>query len=106
MDPEREHTDGARETPRPIRPFPPGRVILPGEESDLVTIVQIMLNAVTLVCDRWDVLPLSGVYDEATQAALRGFCRAAAMEERETADGAVWDRLAAAYNACVRDTEQ
>jgi hypothetical protein len=106
MDHVREHTDDPRETPRPIRPFLPGRVISPGEESDLVTIVQIMLNAVTLVCDRWELLPLSGVYDETTQAAVRGFCRAVAMEEHEETDGAVWDRLAAAYNACVRDTEQ
>ena len=75
MDHVREHTDDPREAPRPIRPFLPGRVISPGEESDLVTIVQIMLNAVTLVCDRWELLPLSGVYDEATQAAVRGFCR-------------------------------
>ena len=93
--------DTAARRPAAIAPFAAGRTVLPGEVSDLVMLLQIMLNEITLLCDGWPLLSVHGEYDAATAAAVRAFCRTIGMPAQDAVDAALWNRLAAAYNASV-----
>ncbi len=87
--------------PAMIAPFAAGRTVSPGEVSDLVMLLQIMLNELTLLCDGWPILPVHGEYDAATADAVRAFCRTIGMPAQDAVDAPLWNRLAAAYNASV-----
>jgi len=96
----------AQSRPAAIRPFPDcARRIEAGEYSDLVLIVQIMLNALRLYYDDIAALPLSGRWDESAAEALRAFQRIHRLEETGTLDRAVWEELSSAYNRIAGENQ-
>ena len=81
-----------------------GGKLRPGEKSDLILILQIMLAALSL----YDLenLPPSGVFDEKTKHALSSFQSLHGLEETGQVDQTTWNQLASAYNrAQVRKDE-
>ncbi len=81
--------------PRAITPFPdPNFVLKPTDRDPLVYILQVMLAAISDTA-----LAATGVYDIATESAVREQQLAADLLPTGTVDRITWDLLAALYNA-------
>lgn len=90
-----------------IRPFVgPNRRIYPRERSDLVMILQLMLNELRIRYDGFGPIPLSGIYDEMTEEAVRGFQRINLLPEDGVTDVRTWNRMAQQYNRVLTDRRQ
>ena len=76
-----------------------------GEESALVMIVQIILESLRVFYDGYGKVPMSGVYDQATEDAVRAFQRANLLSATGVTDRTTWDRLAEAYNFAERERQ-
>lgn len=68
-----------------------------GERSENTAILQILLDSLGGTYG-FDPVPLTGIYDEATEAAVRIFRRALGIPEEGGAERVVWRRLAEEYN--------
>lgn len=84
--------------PEAIRPLSAGQTLRRGEVSDLVLLLQILLNALRIEHDRIPAVPHSGVYDSATENAVRAFQKVSLLDATGEVDRETWDRLAADYN--------
>ncbi|MBR5540010.1 MAG: peptidoglycan-binding protein [Clostridia bacterium] len=79
---------------RMIAPFPyPTFVLRPGDRDPLVYILQVMLGAISGV-----PLAVTGIYDTATENAVREQQLAADLLPTGEVDRITWDYLAALYN--------
>ncbi len=89
--------------PSPIYPFPEndGYVTSPGEASDIVIIVQLLLNSLSAHYDGI-VVPVSGVYDIQTQRAAQEFQRKSALAPTGLVDKATWNHLTEVYHRLNR----
>ena len=85
--------------PNAIYPFPEkgGYVLSPGEVSDIVTIVQLMLDTLGAYYDGIEVEP-TGTYDSATRRAVEIFQEKNRLAVTGEIDKATWNRLAEVYN--------
>lgn len=85
--------------PGPLYPFPEGEgyVLSAGEVSDIVYIVQIMLDTLAAYYDNV-FAPITGEYDSETQAAIKNFQRISGITETGFIDKETWNALADAYN--------
>lgn len=93
--------------PERIRPFVGrGRRIRSRERSDLVMILQIMLNELRLRYDGFGHIPLSGIYDDLTEDAVRQFQRINLLRADGETDVHTWNRMAQQYNDVLTDREQ
>ena len=72
----------------------------PGDRSDLVLLLQLMLNTVDLLYN-FGQLELTGLYDEETAARVRQFQQRNQLPTTGIVDRITWDRLAAAYNVML-----
>lgn len=90
-----------------IYPFPtsPDFVVTPGERSNLVYVIQIMLNELRRNYDSYGHLPLNGRYDLAMTRAIEEFQGALGLEVNGIVDRVTWNRMAEEYNALVRYSE-
>ncbi len=80
--------------PTPIAAFPsPIYVVQRGTREPIVSIVQVMLGAVTP-----DPLPVTGIYDAATAERVRTLQEAADLPATGEIDRITWDYLTALYN--------
>ncbi|MGM9652036.1 MAG: peptidoglycan-binding protein [Eubacteriales bacterium] len=92
--------------PAGIRPFlSDTQNISRGERSTLVLILQIMLDTLRLEFDQLSYVPLSGMYDEATENAVREFQRASLLDATGEVNLPTWNRLAAAYNRTAAENQ-
>ena len=73
-----------------------GGVISPGEESSVVTIIQAMLKALSVIYDFEDI-ELSGVYDAETEAAIRDIQRINGLPLTGVVDPDTWNALVSEY---------
>jgi peptidoglycan hydrolase-like protein with peptidoglycan-binding domain len=90
-------------TPAGIMPFARSLSMdraLPSDYFDLVYIIQMMLNTVSVLYDLTDVGE-TGVYDERTIDAVRTFQLANNLPADGIVDRYTWNRLAEAYNKLV-----
>lgn len=87
--------------PYPIRP---GYVLTRGERSELVSILQLMLGALSINYDIPHVA-LSGEYDDITSDSVKLFQKLNLLDESGDVDGVTWDRLAEEYNRTVNDNQ-
>ncbi len=76
-----------------------------GERSTLVMILQVMLDSLRVFYDGYGEIPISGVYDEATEGAIRAFQRANLLDGTGQVDLFTWNRLAEAYNFAERERQ-
>lgn len=93
--------------PMTITPFPAtyGYAVKRGERSDLVLLIQIMLSALKLIYDDFGNIPLSGVYDARTAAAIRKFQERNLIVPKDLIDLETWNRLAMQYNQYVNEAQ-
>lgn len=91
----------------PIYPFRQtllGGSVNPGDKSELVYIVQSMLEKLKLTYDIFDGVTINGLYDENTSEAIERFQELHGLPATGKTDRATWNMLAAAYN--TREFEQ
>lgn len=87
-----------------IRPFVGReRRIYPRERSDLVMILQLILNELRIRYDGFGPIPLSGIYDEMTEEAVREFQRINLLPTDGITDARTWNRMARQYNDVLTD---
>lgn len=84
--------------------FDNGNTISEGENSDVVGIIQIILNALKVRYDGYEFFPVSFIFDPATVAAVRFFQQVNQMDDSGIVDAATWNALASEY-ACLRKME-
>ena len=84
--------------PLPLYVFPKGRVIPVGEVSDLVLIVQIILNTLTVGYDDFKPFELNGKYDGSIAAAIRRFQMRNGISPSDAIDKTTWNALIRNYN--------
>ena len=90
-----------------IRPFVGReRRIYPRERSDLVMILQLILNELRIRYDGFGPIPLSGIYDELTEEAVREFQRINLLPTDGITDARTWNRMARQYNDVLTDRRQ
>lgn len=90
-----------------INPFPStqGYILQRGERSNLVLIIQIMLNELRRSYDSYGHLTQSGRFDIAMENAVREFQSHHALKASGMVDRATWNNLAEEYNALMRYSE-
>lgn len=68
-----------------------------GERSDLVYVIQIMLNTLDVLYD-FGYVPISGYYDPSTENAVRKFREINGLSPSGAVDRLTWNLMAEAYN--------
>lgn len=93
--------------PLGITPFPNlrGYEVRCGEHSNLVLLLQVMLDALRLVYDDFGEIPLTGVYDNRTTRAIRCFQQKNFLIPHDYVNKVTWDALARQYNMQVNRSE-
>ena len=86
--------------PSPVFHFPeePGYETTPGENSDIVAIIQFILRTLAHEYDDISGSPPSGVYDEGTMKDVRCFQNTHGIPDTGRVDRNTWNSLAAAFN--------
>ena len=80
-------------------PFPSGsHTVERNEKSDLVYIIQIMLSGIDVVYDIFSNIVVSGVYDKATEDAIRAFQKINRLPPTGAVNADTWNRLASDHN--------
>lgn len=90
--------DLARSKPLPLYAFPNGRILRVGEVSDLVVMVQIILNTLTVGYDDFTLFALNGHYTEETAVAVRRFQMRNGLSPSGDIDKATWNALVRNYD--------
>lgn len=91
----------------PIEPFPDieGYEVKMGEEYALVAIIQIMLDVLRLYYDTYGAVAIGGIYDSATENAIKEFQRINGLAATGRVDALTWNRLAEEYNAALYENQ-
>lgn len=76
-----------------------------GDRSDLVLIIQLMLNELRSFYDMYGYIPQNGRYGTATVNAVREFQRVGGLDMTGRVDRRTWNRLAEEYDIAVRGNE-
>lgn len=95
---------GKREEAARLNVFPSCGCIGESEVSDVVCILQIMLNSLKVRYDCYDFLELSGAFDEPTTEAVRRFRIIHELPDTPGVDMATWNAMASEYSA-LREME-
>jgi len=96
--------DSAKESlslPKSIMPYNTlleGQSLSPGDASDTVMILQIMLHTLGIEYTSIDALPITGKYDENTQRAVSQVQKTLGIDETGYADIKFWNLLSELYN--------
>ena len=92
-----------RERPGAIKPFPDtgSYEMARGERDNLVMILQIMLDVLKLYYDDFGATAPCGVFDGATEEAVKVFQTLGGLPATGRVDVETWNRLAEEYNAAV-----
>lgn len=92
---------------KPIYPFPVtvGYRVRRGERHGLVMIIQVMLEVLTIYYDSFTMAGISGIYDLATENAVRSFQKINSLGESGEVDLETWDRLAEEFNSVVKENQ-
>ena len=92
---------------RSLSPFPDSIdfSVGQGERSDLVLIIQIMLNELRIFYDLYGYIPQNGRFGTATATAVREFQRIGGLDTTGRVDRRTWNRLAEEYDLAVRRNE-
>lgn len=86
-----------------ISPFPhkKGYAVCEGERSDLVIIIQIMLNELRLCNDSYGYIPPNGRFGTSSVEAVRGFQSLHGIKVTGCVDAATWNAMAKEYNSLI-----
>ncbi len=99
--------DTGREIPSGIKPFPDtgSFEMRRGDRHNLVMILQIMLDVLKLYYDDFGSVGICGVFDEATEEAVKEYQRISGMPVTGCVDCTTWNRLAEEFNAAIYENQ-
>ena len=84
----------------PIYPFTdPMYTSTLGEKSDIITLIQLILSALSVIYDDFEEIAITGINDEATVSALKRFQSYHGLAETGVLDKRTWDAAAKSFNA-------
>ena len=86
----------------PFRLFLKNGVLIPGDRSDLVMLLRIMLGQLGLIYLPLEGFPVSDRYDDDLSYAVTHFQLTQGLPDTGIVDRGTWDRLALAYNETAR----
>ena len=92
--------------PQPLSIFPrtpTGYEVTKDDEFFLVSIIQLLLNELTIIYDSMPQLTVNGIYDDATISNVKMFQEKNRLFPTGKVDKATWDRLVSAYNNYASD---
>lgn len=81
-----------------------GGVISPGDESNLVTVIQSLLKTLEVIYI-FDEIEINGIYDDATQAAIKEIQRINLLPQSGVIDKDTWNALVTEYMK-YKDSDQ
>ena len=76
-----------------------------GDKSSMVSILQILLGELSPIYDSSLTVAPTGIFDEATERAVRAMQRAFGLEETGSTDPLLWQYLAEAYSLYIDSFE-
>ena len=76
-----------------------------GDRSDLVLIIQLMLNELRYFYDQYGYIPPNGRFGTTTEGAVREFQRVGGLDMTGRVDRRTWNRLAEEYDLAIRKNE-
>ena len=82
--------------------MPPDFLIYENESSDLVMIIQIMLNTLRIGYDDLGDFSVNGTLDKESMYAIKEFQRLNFLPQTGLVDAATWNSLAAGYNKYIK----
>ncbi len=82
---------------------PVGYEVIKDDEFFLVSIIQFLLNEISIIYDSMPQLTVSGIYDDATANNVKIFQEKNRLFPSGNVDKATWDKLVAAYNNYASD---
>lgn len=77
--------------------FDAGRTVEPGEKSDTVAIIQIILNALKVRYDGYGFIPVTFVFDPETVEAVKYFQKINRMSDTGVVNTETWNALSTEY---------
>ena len=86
----------------PYPNMPPDFLIYENESSDLVMIIQIMLNTLRIGYDDLGDFSVNGTLDKESMYAIKEFQRLNFLPQTGLVDAATWNSLAAGYNKYIK----
>lgn len=90
--------------PLPLYLFRKGKSVSIGEKSDFVMILQVIFNVLTVAYDDYSPLALTGVFDSATENAVRRFQMRNAISPSGIVDKVTWNALVRNYNKHIENS--
>ncbi len=84
--------------PLPLYIFSRGQSVAKGERSDFVMLLQIILNSLTVAYDDFDMLELTGIFDDTMEDAVRKFQMRNNIPATGIVDKATWNSLVTNFN--------
>lgn len=78
--------------------FDPAHLLRPNEENETVAILQLVLRTLSFAYDNLPVVEVTGVYDAATENAVRTFQSLHALEPSGIVNDSTWNTLATLFN--------
>lgn len=89
---------------RGISPFPDATdfSVGTGDRSDLVLMIQLILNELRVFYDSYGYIPQNGRFSEATANAVREFQSLGGLQVTGRVDRRTWNRLSEEYDLAVR----
>ncbi len=90
-----------------LNPFSesPGEEIKKGEDSDVVYIIQIIVKALSLAYDGFLDLEVTGIFDEATENAVKYFQSRVGLPETGIVNKPTWNLLGKSYNYLSKENQ-
>ena len=74
--------------------------------SFLVAVVQYMLNEIGVIYNVFDAVEINGVYDTATENAIRSFQEINSLDPTGEVDRRTWNFLSRIYNLSLHHIDQ
>ena len=87
--------------PIPFSPFPKNPVdyeVQPGDDGFLTSVIQHLLGEISVIYEFLPQLEMTGVYDDATENAVKTIQRASDLEETGRVDRRTWNAIVRHYN--------
>ena len=75
--------------------------ILPGDKNDILYVIQYMLSQISTKYDDFGEIDFTGVYDEATENAIRSFRRKNLFNDTGVIDSAILEALFEEYEGII-----
>lgn len=86
--------------------YPVGFEIKPGDSNFIVSVIQYILQELSVIFDNFDAVKINGDYDSETQKAVKDFQGRSGLESSGNVDKNTWDALSQIFNVTQHISRQ